>query len=212
MEKVWLKDVEAYHGARAKTISKIDVEKLANLCDFGAKFIHRKALKFMDGSFKVRITSYKNSKLNEGGTIIQTTVPKPEDYISAENPLLACLTIVPEKSLDVWRIVPKVFRAAEKNKIQILMFLADADSLTLYVYDADAERAAKVLHSKLIADGRINCLFALAVKRGIKWTKLLGVEIENFHKEMEALKNSREKLFGVLTAASNFLFFTASGV
>jgi hypothetical protein len=41
------------------------------------------------GSFKVRITSYKNSKLNEGGTIIQTTVPKPEDYISAENPLLA---------------------------------------------------------------------------------------------------------------------------
>jgi len=195
-----------------KTISKIDVEKLANLCDFGAKFIHRKALKFMDGSFKVRITSYKNSKLNEGGTIIQTTVPKPEDYISAENPLLACLTIVPEKALDVWRIVPKVFRAAEKNKIQILMFSADADSLTLYVYDADAERAAKVLHSKLIADGRINCLFALAVKRGIKWTKLLGVEIENFHEKMEALKDCREKLFGVITAASNIHFFTASGV
>jgi hypothetical protein len=119
---------------------------------------------------------------------------------------------VPEKSLDVWRIVPKVFRAAEKNKIQILMFSADADSLTLYVYDADAERAAKVLHSKLMADGRINCFFALAVKRGIRWTKLLGVEIENFHKEMEALKNSREKLFGVLTAASNIHFFTASGV
>jgi aspartate kinase len=193
-----------------KTISKIDVEKLANLCDFDAKFIHRKALKFLEGSFKVRIISYKNSKLDEGGTIIQTAVPKI--YISAENPPLACITIVHEKSSDIWRIVPKVLRVAEKNKIQILMFSADANSLTLYVYDADAERAAKVLHSKLMAVGRINCFFALAVKRGIRWTKLLGVEIENFHKEMEALKNSREKFFGVLTAVSNIHFFTVSGV
>ena len=193
-----------------KTISKIDVEKLANLCDFGAKFIHRKTLKFLDGSFKVRITSYKNSKLDEGGTIIQTMASK--DYTSAENSALACITIVPEKSSDIWRIVPKVFRVAEKNKIQILMFSADADSLTLYVCDADAERAAKVLHSKLMAGKWTNCFFALAVKRGIKWTKLSGVEMENFHKEMEALRNCCEKLFGVLTVASNIHFFTEASI
>ena len=136
----------------------------------------QKALKFLDGYFKVRISSYKNSKLDKVRKIMQTTVPKPKDYISTENLLLARLTIVPEKSSDIWKIVPKVFRAAEKNKIQILMFSADADSLTLHVYNADAERATKVLHLKLMIDGRINCLFALAVKRGIKWTKLLGLK------------------------------------
>jgi len=82
----------------------------------------KKALKFLDGYFKVRISSYKNSKLDKGRKIMQTTVPKPKDNISTENLLLARLTIVPEKSSDIWKIVPKVFRAAEKNKIQILIF------------------------------------------------------------------------------------------
>jgi len=42
--------------------------------------------------------------------------------------------------------------------------------------------------------------------------KTFRVEIENFHEEMEALKNCREKFFGLLTAASNIHLFIASGV
>lgn len=189
-----------------KAIDKIDAEKLMNLCDFDNKFIHRKALKFLDGSFKVKITSYKSKRLEEEGTIIQGTVR--EDDASTENTLLACLTMIADKSSDIWKAIPNVLEVITQNRIPILMFLADADSLTLYVHDKEAKKVAKILHSTLMSNRRENKALAMAVKRGIVWTKLSGVEIENIYKEMEALKNCQEKLFGVLTIASHIHFFT----
>lgn len=190
----------------SKAIDKIDAEKLMNLCDFGNKFIHRKALKFLDGSFKVKITSYESDKLEKEGTIILGAIR--EDNASTENTLLACLTIVADKPSNIWKAIPKVFEVITRNRIPVLMFLADTDSLTLYVHDGEVEKAAKILHSNLISTRKENKVLAIAVKRGISWTKLSGVEIENVYREMENLKNCREKLFGVLTIASNIHFLT----
>ncbi len=188
----------------SRIIDKIDAEKLANLCDFGNKFIHRKALKFLDGSFKVKITSYEGKILGVEGTIIHGTIPKNNAF--TENTLLACLTVVTEKSSNIWELIPDIFKVITQYRIPVLMFLADTDSLTLYVHDKEAEKTVKILHSMVMSTRRENKVLVMAVKRRIAWTKISGVEIENIYKEIEALKTCRKKLFGVLTIASNIHF------
>ncbi|MEM2537564.1 MAG: hypothetical protein QXK29_05420 [Candidatus Bathyarchaeia archaeon] len=147
-----------------KIIEEIDVEKLANLCDVGAKFIHTKSLKFLDGSFKVRITSYKCRELSKGGTVVQGSSPKSS--ASEGNVPITCITMVAEKSSKIWDDIPRVLEVIKRNGISILTLSADASSLKLYVQDVDAEKAAGVLHSELVYNGRSGFL-ALALKRGI---------------------------------------------
>ncbi|MBS7637076.1 hypothetical protein KEJ37_07105, partial [Candidatus Bathyarchaeota archaeon] len=146
-----------------KIIEKIDVEKLAHLCDVGAKFIHKKSLKFLDGSFRVRVASYKSNNLNEG-TIIQCPIHRND--VSRENMPMACITMVAEKSSEIWDILSKALEIIKRNNIAVLALTADPYLLKLYVQDAEAEKAAKILHSKLVSDVRGDFL-ALAIKRGI---------------------------------------------
>ncbi len=146
-----------------KIIERIDAEKLANLCDVGAKFIHKKSLKFLDGSFRVKVTSYKSNKLNEG-TIIQGFIHGND--VSRENMAMACITMVAEKSSEIWNILSKALEIIKRNNVAVLALTADPYSLKLYVQDAKAEKAAKILHSKLVSDIRGDFL-ALAIKRGI---------------------------------------------
>ncbi|MEM3579230.1 MAG: hypothetical protein QXL54_03280, partial [Candidatus Bathyarchaeia archaeon] len=147
---------------KTKIIERIDAEKLANLCDVGAKFIHRKSLKFLDGSFRVRITSYKSKKLDRGGTIVQDFTH--EDKVSGENIPVICITMVAEKTSKIWDNIPRVLEIIKRSNIPILMLSADTDSLKLYVQDLDAEKAVRILHSKLVYNGRSGFL-ALAVRR-----------------------------------------------
>ncbi|MEM3566582.1 MAG: hypothetical protein QXK18_06900 [Candidatus Bathyarchaeia archaeon] len=189
-----------------KVIDKIDAEKLANLCDLGTKFIHRKALKFLDGCFTVKITNYDGEKLNGNGTIVQGTISRTNS--SPEKSLLACLTLVVEKSSNIWEVIPNVSKIITQNRIPVLMLLADSDSLTLYVHDEEAEKVARILHSKLMSAGGKNKVLAMAVKRRLLWAKISGAEMGNIYKELEALKTCREKICGVTTIASNIHLLT----
>lgn len=145
-----------------KIIGEIDAEKLANLCDVGAKFIHTKSLKFLDGSFKVRITSYKCRELGEGGTVVRGSVPKSS--VSEGKMPIACITMVAEEPSRIWDDIPRVLEVIKRNGVSILTLSADTSSLKLYVQDVDAEKAARVLHSELVYNGRSGFL-ALALKR-----------------------------------------------
>jgi len=145
-----------------KIIEEINAEKLANLCDVGAKFIHTKSLKFLDGSFKVRITSYKCRILSEGGTVVQGSAPKSNVYEG--NLPIACITMVAEKPSKIWDNIPRVLEVVKRYGISILTLSADTNSLKLYVQEVDAEKAARALHSELVYDGRSGFL-ALALKR-----------------------------------------------
>jgi len=60
--------------ANSKVIKNIHARKLMNICDSDTKFIHRKALKLFDGSFKARIIR-NNKMLDTEGTVINGSFP-----------------------------------------------------------------------------------------------------------------------------------------
>lgn len=188
-----------------KIIKEVSVEKLMNICDFSNKFLHKKALSFLDGSFKVKIASYRNKALHEGGTIIQGAAFKCK--VSTEKTPLAAITIITNESSNLSDVVHKVSEIIMKNGILVLMFLADADALILIVPDKDLPKTVKILHSNVLLNKDIKVL-SIAVKRGIVWTKVSWVDVESIYKEMEILKLRGEKLFGTFTIASNLHFLT----
>jgi aspartate kinase len=210
-EVLLVTDVEGILSADPKIVSnperikEISAEKLMHLCDVGNKFLHRKALKFLDGSFKVRITSYKCERLDYEGTLIKGFANK--NNTSRRNMLLAALTILTENASDISEVCSIILQATARNKIPVLMLTADVNALILYVHDKDAKKTARILHSDLLSNGKGKIL-SIAVKRGIAWTKVPCVEEENIPKEIETLKTCGEKLFSVFTIASNIHVLT----
>ncbi|MGQ9507574.1 MAG: aspartate kinase [Candidatus Bathycorpusculaceae bacterium] len=189
----------------AKRIKEIDVNKLMNLCDFGHKFLHRKALKLMDKSFKVKVVSYKDGITDDKkGTIIHGTTRK--ESILNENRGIALITILIKASSNITEIMPNILQPIIRNRIPVLMLSANADTLTLYVPDNRAQEAAEVLHSELLLteNGQI---VSIAVKRGVGWIKISEVELENIQKKIHTLKRMAKKLISVLTMASNVYIF-----
>jgi aspartate kinase len=206
-EVLLVTDVEGILSADPKIVSnpekikEISAEKLMYLCDVGNKFLHRKALKFLDGSFKVRVASYKCERLDHEGTLIKGFADK--NSISKRDKLLAALTILIEDASDISEVCSIILQATARNKIAVLMLTADVNALILYVRDKDAQKTARILHSDLLSNGKGKIL-SIAVKRGIAWTKVSCVEKENIRKEINRnVENLRGKLFSVFTIASN---------
>jgi aspartate kinase len=210
-EVILVTDVKGILSADPKIVSnshrieEISLEKLMNLCDMGEKFLHRKALKFLDGSFKVKITSYEYERLGDEGTVIKGSASKND--ASERNVFLAALTIVANTPLAMPEICSAVLDAIIRNGVQVLILSADNDALVLYVNDKDAHKVTEILHSEVLLKGRSKNL-SIALKRGIAWTKVSGVEKEKIYDGIIALKTRQERLFGVLTVASNIHFFT----
>lgn len=186
---------------KPRKIEKIEVEKLMNLCNLDNKFLHRKALKIMDGSFKVKIVSYYTKELDEG-TVIEGAIQ--EDNVSSENKPLAAVTILTETSNTPENLI-HILETIMRNKISVLMLLADTDSLVLYVPDEDAQKTVKILHSNISLKGKN---LYIAAKRRIAWTKVSGVEIEKIHEKIKSLETNEKRLLGLSTIASNIHIFT----
>jgi aspartate kinase len=210
-EVLLVTDVEGILSADPKIVSnperikEISAEKLMHLCDVGNKFLHRKALKFLDGSFRVRITSYKCEQMDNEGTLIKEIANKNNTPI--RNGLLAALIILIENASDISEVCSIILQATARYKIPVLMLTADVNALILYVHDEDAQKTARILHSYLLSNGKGKIL-SIAVKRGIIWKKVPCVEEENIHKEIGMLKTCGEKLFSVFTTASNIHVLT----
>ena len=190
--------------SNSKRLKEISAEKLMYLCDVGNKFLHRKALKFLDGSFKVRVISCKCERLGDEGTLIKGFTNK--NTTSKQDKLLAALTILTENTWDISEVYSAILQATARNKIPVFMLTADANALMLYVHDKDAQKTAKILHSDLLLDGKGKIL-SIAVKRGIAWTKIPCIGEENIHREIEKLKTCGT-LFSVFTVASNIYILT----
>ena len=189
-------------------IKEISAEKLMYLCDVGNKFLHRKALKFLDGSFKVRVTSYKFERLDYEGTLIKGFANK--NSTSKQNKLLAALTILTENASDtsdISEVCSTILQATTRNKIPVLMLTADINALILYVHDKDAQKTARILHYDLLSNGKGKIL-SIAVKRGVTWTKIPFMEEENIRKEIGTLKTCEGKLFSIFTIASDIHVLT----
>lgn len=61
----------------AERLNKISIGMLSGLAGSGARFISRKALKYLNPSLKVRVVSYRSGSLDDDGTVIEGSGDEP---------------------------------------------------------------------------------------------------------------------------------------
>jgi len=191
----------------SRKIEKIDVEKLVNLCDSGVKFLHRKALRYLDGSFKVRIVNHRCKELNDGGTVVEGKFPK--NRVSAEHSSpTAMITIIGKNLANDPKTLPRLMRKINRNKIQVFAWLANLDSVCLYVPE---EKVGEVVEAIRSHTPRNDEGLAVAVRKNLAFIKIFGVGVENiprvFKQVSESLERNGINFFWVSTIASNTLVF-----
>jgi aspartate kinase len=193
-----------------KIIEKIDAKALMNLCDQGNKFLHRKALKFIDGSFKVKIVSYESEKLDGEGTIIEGETSRNDNL--PESSTVATITLLAKKPSSTLEISAESVKEIKRNKLPILMMLVDDNSVNLYVPDKKAEQIVKILHFSGPLRDKI---LSIALRRKIVLTKIF-LKTENIDNTIrlitESLEKNRRKLLGISTIASNVYILLANKI
>lgn len=213
-ELVLVTDAEGIMSADPKIIGRperlpnIDVNTLAALADSGSKFIHRKALRYMDSSVKVRVISSTHGNLNAKGTLIKGTISTELDIISASQFPAMLITVigrgVSEKPKLTQELTEKVNAHAH-----LLGLSLNYDSITLYAPENE--------HSKLLLEEVHEIILkheetlAMSVRKHLAFLKVKGVGLEEnpglIGKISEALGLNAVNIFGLLTITSSILLF-----
>jgi aspartate kinase len=190
-----------------KRVESIDVRKLVNLCDSGDKFIRRRALKFLDGSFSVRVVGNHKNELDSGGTVVNGCLPKTPIYLGHDSPVCSIVVVGAELSNEP-KILSKIFREIDRYKIPILAQSADADTACIYLPEGRANDIAEAFHSAIIENGRG---FGMAIRRNLAFLRIVAVESENtsevLNRIIGSLKAKGIGIIGAHTVASNILIF-----
>jgi len=190
-----------------KRISKISVKELVNLCDSGVKFLHRKALRYLDGSFKVRVVNYKCERLNDGGTIIEGK-PSENRVSTRYNSPIAMITITNRSSTNNPKPISQLIKKIAELEIPFFAWSANLDSICGYVPETNVEKAVRSLHHSLIERGYE---LAVAVRKNLAFIKIFGVETERtsdtFRRLSESLARNGINTFWISTVASSILLF-----
>jgi aspartate kinase len=186
-------------------IASIDARELMNLCDSGVKFIRRKALKFLDGSFEVRIVGNHNGEFASEGTVVTGRLPEKSDYLGHPSPVCV-ITIVGKGLADEPRILPSIFERIISNKIPVLARLIDIDAACICLPETRAKEVIEAVHSTIIENEPGS---AVALRKKLAFLKIIGVESENTSKVLKQVIESLEQrgigIFGTHTVASNIL-------
>jgi aspartate kinase len=193
--------------SNAKRIEKIEARKLVNLCDSEVKFIRRKALKFLNGSFKVRIVGNYKNEFDSEGTIVTGYLPKVPIRLAYSSPISA-ITVVVEESSHMPKILSKIFMEISHYKIPILAQSSDIGTVCIYIPEVRVNEIVEGLHSAIIENGHG---LAMTLKKNLAFLSVECVESEKTSKILKGiiqlLKERDIGIFGVHTVASNILIF-----
>lgn len=191
--------------ANPKIIKTIEATKLANICDSGAKFIHRRALKLLDGSFNVKMLSY-NRGLNAEGTMITGGFPETPILLGYNSPV-AMLAFVTEAHNHGW-VLSEIFRISKSHNVKILAWCAQKDLIHVYLPDARVYEMAEIFHSHIIKNEH---KILMSLKRNLALLKVASFESNDatkvLRKIISLLEEKGVNVAGVHFTVSNILIF-----
>jgi aspartate kinase len=212
-EVVIVTDVDGIMTADPKIVSSperignINARELVNLCDSGVKFIRRKALRYLNGSFEVRIMGNHKSEFASEGTVVTGRLPEKSDYLGYPSPVCV-ITIVGKALADEPEILLNILERISSNKIPVLARLIDIDAACICLPEARAKEVIEAVHSAIIESERGS---AMALRKKLAFLRIVGVESENTSKVLKQVIGSLEQrdigIFGIHTVASNILIF-----
>jgi len=190
----------------AHPISQISVRELMGLADSGTKFLKTKALRFLNDSFKVRITSNLASSLRSGGTVIKGSFP---EAITAEleSPGPAAMVTITGRDISQSpKILKEILSKVTKERTEILGLSANSNSLIIYIPWQRRRRLVNEIHRCLLAHQEMT---AMAVRDNLSLITIAGVGFVEtpglVASVSEPLKEASLNIYGIFTIASSIV-------
>jgi aspartate kinase len=213
-ELILVTDAEGIMSADPKIISKpktlrdIDVDALVGLADSGTKFIHRKALRYLDPSVRVRVISHTHGDLNTQGTLIKGALSTELDVALASRSPATSITVVGRGASEKPEIMQELTEKV-KAHARMLGLSLDYDSIILYVSEeGDSKSLLEKVHETILKHEET---VAMSVRKNLAFLKVKGVGLEEtpgiIGKVSETLRLNDINIFGLLTITSSILLF-----
>ncbi|NIR87456.1 aspartate kinase [Candidatus Bathyarchaeota archaeon] len=213
-EIVLVTDAEGIMSADPKSIQnpkklrEIDVNTLVGLADSGAKFIHRKALRYKDPSIDARVISYIHGDLNVNGTLITGGLSTELDVVAASRSPAISITVVGRGVSEKPKVVQEL-TGVVKAYVPLLGLSVDCNSIILYVAEeGDLDSLLEKVHEKIL---KYRETIAMSVRKQLAFLKVSGVGLEEtpgiIGQISETLRLNEINIFGILTITSSILLF-----
>jgi len=193
---------------KPKTLRDIDVDTLVGLADSGTKFIHRKALRYLDPSVRVRVINHTYGNFNIEGTLIKGALSTELDVSLAIQSPVTSITVVGRGVSEKPEIVKEL---AERVKIYapLLGLSLNYDSIILYVSEeGDSKSLLEEIHETILKHEET---MAMSVRKNLAFLRVKGVGLEEtpgiIGKISGTLRLNGINIFGLLTITSSILLF-----
>jgi aspartate kinase len=194
--------------ANPKRLSEIDVTTLVGLADSGAKFIHRKALKYKPQSINVKVINHAYANLDKEGTLITGALATELDVEIAHSSPVAGITVVGHRISESPPIILEMVEKAKAHS-SLLGMSMNTNSVILYVsQEKNIDALFNEIHNIILNKAET---ISMAVKKDLAFLKTSGVGLEETHgiigKISENLRLNDINISGILTITSSILLF-----
>jgi len=190
----------------ARPISQISIRKLIGLADSGTKFLKTKALRYLDDTFRVRITSNMAASLRSGGTVINGSFQKAITAELESSHPSAMVTITGESISQNPKILREILSKITSEKTKILGFSANSNSLIIYVPWQRKQRLLNELHESVLTNPQMT---AMAVRDNLSLIRIAGVGFVEtpglIASVSEPLREASLNIYGIFTIASSIV-------
>ncbi|HEY4674515.1 MAG TPA: aspartate kinase, partial [Candidatus Bathyarchaeia archaeon] len=189
-------------------LPEIDVNTLVGLADSGAKFIHRKALKYKDPSINVRVINHAHGDLSREGTVITGALSTELDAALESPSPATSITVAGHDVSGKPHIIQDLTEIA-KTHSSMLGLSVNHNSIILYVSEqGNLDSLLKQVHETIL---KYKESIAMSVRKNLAFLRISGVGLEetpgSIGKISETLRLNEINIFGILTITSSILIF-----
>jgi len=189
-------------------LSEINVNTLVGLADSGAKFIHRKALKYKPKNIDVKVMNSVHGDLNKEGTLIKGGLATELDAEIAYPTSVAEITVIGDGLSANPQIITQMVEKVKENSMLLGMSM-NTNSIILYVPQENMiDNLFNQIHKITINNKET---IAMAVKKDLVFIKTSGVGLEEtqgiISRISEDLRVNGTNISGILTITSSILLF-----
>ena len=187
-----------------RILRTIRAENLAGLADSGAKFVHKRALKYKPKSIDVRVIASTPGRLDIRGTVVKDEFRIDLGVSLAYPNPVEILTVLGDGVSKEPRVIAEITEKVKKAHIHMLGMTANTNSLIMYLPNDVPKSLIDSIHVVVLKHKRI---LAMAVRRNMAFLKISGVELEEtpgvIAKISEPLRNGNINISGIFTLASS---------
>ncbi len=189
---------------RPRVLRTIRAESLAGLADSGAKFMHKKALKYKPKSIDVKVIASAAGRLDIRGTVVKDEFRTDLGVDLAYPEPVSIITVLGDGVSRDPTVIAEVTEKIKAAHVHMLGMTANTNSLLMYLPSDVPKSLIDSMHAAIL---RHKSMLAVAVKRNMAILRIVGVELEDTHgviaRISEPLRNNQINISGIFTIASS---------